>query len=387
MSRFPLRPIFGILGADMDTIEKLDLLAQDSQYDLACACATSDKDRRRRGLDGRWLYPVPTAAGGYGIMLKTLMSNVCTNDCKYCPLRGDSNVRRCSLSPDEVANAFIEQNRRRDLIGLFLSSGVSGTSDQTMERLTDAAAILRKRHQYRGFIHLKIIPGASTAAIDEALRLASAVSLNVETPGAKHFEKLSKSKDYLRDIIAPIKYISEQTARGMPRSRVRCSTQFIVGASDETDREIINYMGGIYDRLNFKRVYFSAYQADNVNLFGETETIETRHARLTREHRLYQVDFLMRRYGFASTEMEYAATGNLDLSTDPKEIWASRHPEFFPVRINTADQAALLRVPGIGPTAVERILNTRRHRRLPDLGGLHIARKLAAKAEAYLDFS
>ncbi|MCL1887453.1 MAG: radical SAM protein [Kiritimatiellaeota bacterium] len=371
----------------MDTYEKLGLLAQDSQYDLACACACSDKDRRRRGLDGRWLYPVPAASGGYGIMLKTLMSNVCANDCKYCPLRGGSDVRRCSLTPDEVATAFMDQIRRRDLIGLFLSSGVAGTSDQTMERLTAAASILRKRHQYRGFIHLKIIPGASTAAIDEALRLASAVSLNVETPGARHFEKLSKSKDYLRDIIAPIKYISEQTARGMPRSRVRCSTQFIVGASDETDREIIHYMGGIYDKLHFNRVYFSAYQSDTVNLFGETETVETRHARLTREHRLYQADFLLRRYGFASAEMEYTGAGNLDLSADPKEIWATRHPEFFPVRVHTADASALLRVPGLGPVVVERILQTRRHRRIPDLGGLRVARKLAAKAGAYLDFS
>ncbi len=373
----------------MDTFQKLDLLAQDSQYDLACACGTSDKDRRRRGLDGRWLYPVPTAQGGYGIMLKTLMSNVCTNDCRYCPLRGGSDVRRCSLSPDEVAAAFIDQTRKRDLIGLFLSSGVIGTSDQTMEKLTAAAAILRRRYHYRGYIHLKVIPGASTAAIDEALRLSSAVSLNIETPGTQHFEKLSKSKDYLRDIIAPLKYISEQTGAGMPHSRVKCTTQFIVGASDETDREIVHYMGGIYDRLRFQRVYFSAYQsgADSVNLFGESETLQTRHARLTREHRLYQVDFLLRRYGFAAAEMEYTNVGNLDLASDPKEVWAQRHPEFFPVRINTADQTALLRVPGLGPTAVGRILETRRHRRLPDLGGLRVARKLAAKAEAYLDFS
>ena len=373
----------------MDTFQKLDLLAEDSQYDMACACGTSDKDRRHRGLDGRWLYPVPIASGGHGILLKTLITNTCVNDCRYCPLRANANARRCTITPDEIASAFMDINRRRGLIGCFLSSGVSAAGDQAMERLTDAAAILRKRHNYRGYIHLKIIPGASTAAIDEALRLASSVSLNVETPGAAHFKKLSATKDYLRDIIAPIKYIAEQTARGMPRSRVTCSTQFIVGASDESDREIVQYMGGIYDRLKFKRVYFSAYQsgAGGNNLPGEPDTLETRHARLTREHRLYQVDFLMRRYGFDSAEMEYTPAGNLDLTLDPKEVWAARHPEFFPVRVNLADSAALLRVPGLGPTAVWRIMEARKSRQVRDLGGLRLARKLTAKAEAYLDFS
>ena len=372
----------------MDTYEKLDLLAGDSQYDLACACACNDKDRRHRGLDGRWLYPVPVASGGYGIMLKTLVSNACSNDCKYCPLRAGSNARRCSLTPDEIAGAFMDINRRRNLIGCFLTSGVSGTSDQTMERLTAAASILRTRHGYRGYIHLKIIPGASTAAMDEALRLATAVSLNIETPGQKHFEKLSKSKDYLRDIIAPLSYLSARTANGAPHARVKCTTQFVVGASDESDREIVRYMGGIYDRLKFQRVYFSAYQPDaGTDLFGEPDTLETRHARLTREHRLYQVDFLLRRYGFAAAEMEYAPSGNLDLSLDPKEVWAARNPGFFPVRVNTADLAALLRVPGLGPTMASRILEARKSRSLRDLGGLRMARKLAAKAEAYLDFS
>ena len=373
----------------MDVYQKLDLLAGDSQYDMACACATSDKERRHRGLDGRWLYPVPLAAGGYGILLKTLVTNACANDCRYCPLRATSNARRCSLTPDETASAFMDINRRRQLIGLFLTSGVCGTSDQAMERLTATASILRKRHNYRGYIHLKIIPGASTAAIDEALRLSTCVSLNLETPGAAHFKKLSATKDYLRDIIAPARYIAEQTSRGMPRSRVRCSTQFIVGASDESDREIVRYMGGVYNRLRFDRVYFSAYQSGvgEPNLQGGCETDETRHARLTREHRLYQVDFLMRRYGFASTEMEYGAGGNLDLSLDPKEVWAGRHPEFFPVRVNTAERDSLLRVPGLGPTAVSRILEARKSRRVRDLGGLRLARKLTAKAEAYLDFS
>lgn len=165
----------------METIEKLKLLSADSQYDLACACGSNKDDRRRRGLDGRWLYPVSLPEGGYSILIKTLLSNACANDCRYCPLRLESNVRRCTLTPEEVANLFIEYVRRGKVFGLFLSSAVIGNPDHTMERINTVARLLRGRHQYRGYIHLKIIPGASDAAIEEAISLSTAVSLNIET--------------------------------------------------------------------------------------------------------------------------------------------------------------------------------------------------------------
>ncbi|MBN2642586.1 MAG: hypothetical protein JXR78_13115, partial [Victivallales bacterium] len=158
----------------MDTVDKLNILSTDSQYDLACACGTrKGDDHRKRGEDGHWLYPVPLARGGYGIMLKTLLSNACSSDCRYCPLRSESNVRRCSLSPEETAKVFMDFLRRKKLIGLFLSSGVIGTPDITMSKLNAVAEILRKKYQYRGYIHLKIIPGASAAAIEHSLSLAS----------------------------------------------------------------------------------------------------------------------------------------------------------------------------------------------------------------------
>src|SRR4030042_4125589 len=219
----------------MDTIEKLKVLSEDSQYDLACACGTSKDDRRKRGLDGKWLYPVALPQGGYSVLLKTLLSNACANDCKYCPLRSGSNVRRCTLSPDEVARIFMEYYRRRKVFGLFLSSGVIGNPDNTMERINTVARLLRGRHEYRGYIHLKIIPGASDAAIEEAISLSTAVSLNIETPGRRHFELLSGKKDYERDIIRPIKLMGKLTAKGARFSKVKCTTQFIVGASEETD--------------------------------------------------------------------------------------------------------------------------------------------------------
>jgi len=372
----------------IDTQKKLEILSADSQYDLACACGSTDKDRRRRTLDGRWLYPVPLAAGGYGIMFKTLLSNACSNDCKYCPLRSNGNVTRCTLTPEETARAFYEHQQKQWLLGLFLSSGVLGTADHTMDRLLATASILRKKYAYRGYIHLKVIPGASEAAMAETLKLASAVSLNIEVPGRKHFEKLSATKDFDRDIVAPLKFLADQTAKGGPHSRVKCTTQFIVGASDETDREIVNYMDGIYNRLNFERVYFSAYQSGlgDRTLPGENFTLDGSD-RLLREHRLYQVDFLLRKYRFDPGEMVFDPVGNLSLEFDPKEMWARHHPEYFPVSINSADREALLRVPGLGNIWVERILQSRRQRRISRLSMLGLTGKLAAKACNYLDFS
>lgn len=374
----------------LDTIEKLNILSEDSQYDLACSCGTSQKDRRRRTLEGKWLYPVPLARGGYGIMLKTLLSNACSSDCKYCPLRHDGNTpRRCTLTPDETARAFMNHLRKQWLLGIFLSSGITGTPDRTMQLLTDTAAILRYKYRYKGYIHLKIIPGASEAAVRRALQLSTAVSLNIEAPGRQHFAKLSNYKDYNRDIIAPLKLMAAETSRGAEYSKVKCTTQFIVGASDETDREIVKYMDGIYNRLNFERVYFSAYQTGlgKPDLPGERNFTLDPGDRLTREHRLYQVDFLMRAYQFNASEMVYDDKGNLDLSRDPKEAWALSHPEFFPVRINKGDKEALLRVPGLGPVSVERILLARKNFRIRALEDVGIRGKLARKAFSYLDFS
>jgi predicted DNA-binding helix-hairpin-helix protein len=372
----------------MDTIEKLKVLSEDSQYDLACACGTRNDDRRRRGREGKWLYPVTLPQGGYSVLLKTLLSNACSNDCGYCPLRSESNVRRCTLQPEEVARVFMDYQRRMNVFGLFLSSGVINTADHTMDKINSVARLLRYKHRYRGYIHLKIIPGASDAAIEDALSLASAVSLNIETPGKKHFEVLSTKKDYDKDIVRPLKLMSRLTDRGMRFSRVKCTTQFIVGASDEKDSEIINYMEGLYNRLNFNRVYFSAYQKGlgTPDIPGEKYFLTSPDDSFMREHRLYQTDFLMRKYGFIKTEIPLDKSGNLRLDKDPKQVWADTHPEFYPVRINSADKEQLLRVPGLGPDTVSRILKRRRENRISCSGELGIKGKRLEKVKEYVVF-
>ncbi len=372
----------------MDTIEKLKILSEDSQYDLACACGTGKDDRRRRGLDGKWLYPVALPQGGYSILLKTLLSNACKNDCKYCPLRSDTDVQRCTLQPEEVANVFMEYLRRKKVFGLFLSSGVIGNPDHAMDRINAVARMLRYKHNYRGYIHLKVIPGASDVAIEDSISLASAVSLNIETPGRKRFEVLSNKKDYMNDIIRPLKLMSKLTGQGMRHSRVKCTTQFIVGASDETDSEIIQYMFNLYDRLKFQRVYFSAYQKGlgHPDIPGERQMLKSPDNIFMREHRLYQADYLIRRYGFKNEDVILDKSGNLRLDKDPKQTWADSHPEFYPVRINTSDREALLRVPGLGLDTVAKILKIRRERRIPRLEDLGIKGKRLEKIKRYVIF-
>ena len=371
----------------LDTKEKLTVLSQDSQYDLACACGVTDADRRRRSGDDKWIYPVALDDGRKTFLFKTLVSNVCVNDCKYCPLRAGRDPERCTLEPEEAVNAFLEYYRARRVQGLFLTSGVTGTPDKAMDRIVDIASILRRKG-FKGYMHLKIIPGASDAAIEEAVSLATAVSVNIETAGEDNFKKLSTSKDYVKDVLRPIKLVSQLTQTGSRCSRVKQTTQFVVGAADEADQQIVKYSWGLYKKLGLSRVYFSAYQRGlgMPDLPGEVSS-HTNAELLTREHRLYQVDWLIRKYGFSDNEIPFEQDGNLSLAADPKEIWATRHPEFFPLDINKADRYELLRVPGFGPVTVNVILNLRRKggkiRSMDTLGKLG---KRLTKAHQYVKF-
>ncbi len=370
----------------MDSQEKLKLLSDASRYDLACACGTKNQDQRVRGTDGAWLYPVSLPNGGFSVMLKTLMSNVCSNDCGYCPFRNTVDLPRCTIAPEEMASVFMDYVRQKKVFGIFLSSGVVGTADNTMELLNSTAEILRTKFSYKGYIHLKIIPGASDAAIDQALSLSNAVSINIETPGEKHFTLLSQKKNFNRDIISPMRRIAQQTARGMPFSRVRQTTQFIVGASNESDAEIVKYTAGLYERLHLNRVYFSSYQKGlgQGNLPGENRQFRHSDENFVREHRLYQVDFLFRTYGFRNEDIQFDDNGSLFYDRDPKLVWAQSHPERFPVDVNRAQKTELLRVPGIGPETARRIIKMRKEGRIRSVEALPFKGKRLALAKQYL---
>lgn len=370
----------------MDTLQKLQILSDASQYDLACSCGSNSQDRRKRGTGGAWLYPVSVPSGGNAVMLKTLMSNVCRNDCGYCPYREAADTRRCTIGPDEMAKFFLEYEKRNNLIGIFLSSGVVKSADYTMSLLNDTARILRKKYSYNGYVHLKIIPGASDAAIDDSLSLANVVSLNIETPGLNHFVKLSSSKNYIQDIINPLKRISNQTAKGAKYSHVGTTTQFIVGASDETDAEIVKYAAGLYDKLSLSRIYFSAYQRGlgDKRIPGECRSDNNQEGAFVREHRLYQVDFLLRKYSFTANDIYFDSLGGLFADRDPKLVWAQNHPEYFPLNVNRATKKQLLKVPGLGPESVRKIFELRKHGRISGTSDLPLKGKRLECAKQYV---
>jgi predicted DNA-binding helix-hairpin-helix protein len=349
----------------MDSLGKLKFLSDASRFDLSCACGADDRDHRTRGDDGAWLYPVSLPNGGRSVILKTLISNVCVNDCLYCPYRSTVDGLRITIEPEAMAQLFMDYWQQRRVFGLFLSSGVVGCPDHSMALLNDTAAILRRKFHFRGYIHLKVIPGASDAAIEETLSLASAVSINIETPGERHFCRLSQKKNFEKDIIHPLKLISSMTGKGMRYERIKTTTQFIVGASDETDREIITYTAGLYDRLRMHRVYFSAYQTRSGALPPKTSDRAMpykigKDEAFIREHRIYQADFLIRKYKFSMHDFIFDPGGFFSLDADPKQVWADHHPETFPVVINSSDKLKLLRVPGLGPVTAGRVINLRK---------------------------
>lgn len=222
----------------------------------------------------------------------------------------------------------------------------------------------------------------------DCLSLATAVSLNIETPGKKHLDVLSTKKDHEKDIMRPLRLLGSLTSKEMPFSRVKCTTQFLVGASTETDSDIVESMYTLYKRLNFKRVYFSAYQKGlgEPDIPGERFILNHPERPFLREHRLYQVDFLSRRYGFRKEEIIFDPDGNLNLDKDPKEVWADNNPGCFPVRLNTSDKETLLRVPGIGPETMQRIINFRRERKITSLEAIGLRGRRLRKIRRYIIF-
>ncbi|OHB53430.1 MAG: hypothetical protein A2Y07_00005 [Planctomycetes bacterium GWF2_50_10] len=367
------------------TLDKLKILSADAQYDLACACGSQKNEHRKRGADGRWIYPVTLANGQSGSLFRTLVSNSCVNDCKYCPLRANSNIQRCSLTPEETARAFIDFYDSRMVFGAFLTSGVTGNPDSSMARLIETADIIRRRHDFRGYMHLKVIPGASDSAIEEAVKLASALSINIEAPGRDFFSKLSEKKDFDADIIRPLKKLAALTGPGAKYEKKSLTTQFIVGPAGETDRHLIHYTEALYQRLHLHRVYFSAYQKELGDSSIEMPA-ESSGQIFTREHRLYQADYLLRKYGFSQADFIFDPNGNFSMENDPKQAWADANPGFFPLDINKASKWQLLRIPGFGPETVRRIIKYRAHDRIRAVTDIAKLNKRLYRANLYLRF-
>jgi predicted DNA-binding helix-hairpin-helix protein len=337
----------------MDIQQKLDLLGSGAQADLACGACGEGQTRVRDDI-GRWIYPAVRPDGKLIRMLKVLQTNACEKDCYYCATRRGREQPRTTFQPDELAQTFDQIHRANLAEAIFISSGVAGGSTRTMDRMLATAELLRGKYAFRGYLHLKLMPGAEPAAIERALRLADRVSVNLEAPSSEHLAKLSSTKRYAEELLAPLQIARRLMSNDPALAKKTLTTQFVVGATDESDREIAARTAQLYRDLALARVYFSAFQpVKNTPLDGRPPTP------LIREHRLYQTDFLFRRYGFTFDDLIFDARGNLPTETDPKTLWAVNHPEFFPIELNRASREELLRVPGIGPISARRIVQVR----------------------------
>lgn len=339
----------------LDLERKLDLLAESAHFDVCSPRPPGSlpETARPRAEWERWIYPAVLPGGRQVPLFKVLLSNVCENDCLYCCNRRGNDCRRSSLAPDELVRAFLALNDSNLARGLFLSSALAGSGAATMERMLAAVEALRRRHGFRGYIHLKILPGADRAMVEQALRLADRVSINLEAPSAERLARLSDDKHFPA-LEERLRWAAELRRQGSG-APAGLTTQFVVGAAGESDAELIATAGRLYREYDLARVYFSAFRP-----LPGTPLAGSPAAPAARELRLYQADFLLRHYGFTPSDFVVDGAGNLPLRVDPKLAWALAHPEVFPVDLNRADLPLLLRVPGLGPERARRILAARR---------------------------
>ncbi|MEN3950061.1 putative DNA modification/repair radical SAM protein [Iodidimonas sp. SYSU 1G8] len=364
----------------MDIRRKLAILADAAKYDASCASSGTD---RRDSRDGKGLG----STEGMGIchsyapdgrcisLLKILLTNACAFDCLYCINRSSSNVPRARFTVEEAVGLTLDFYRRNYIEGLFLSSGIIRNPDYTMEQVVRVARSLRVDHGFRGYIHLKTIPDADQALIAEAGLYADRLSINVELPTEDSLASLAPEKDSraIRRTMGNLRLRLEEARaeKHAPRfAPAGQSTQMIVGADAATDRDVLDTSANLYGAYRLKRVYYSAFSP----IPDASSALPLVAPPLVREHRLYQADWLMRFYGFDVVEIAGADDGMLPLDMDPKLAWALRHRGEFPVDVNRAPRERLLRVPGLGRKAVERIIASRRHRfiRVEDLGRLRV---------------
>lgn len=392
----------------MTTTDKIGVLADAAKYDASCSTAGSARQNTQGGIGNGAVGGICHAWSADGrcvALLKVLLSNVCSYNCAYCVNRRSNDIRRAAFEPEELVRLIMDFYRRNYIEGVFLSSGVLGCPDATMERLIWVARTLRTRERFNGYIHMKVIPGASDALVLEAARWADRVSVNIELPSAASLARVAPDKTP-QAIFGPMRTLARAsgfeplalpsgTGRALPdpralpqpagdngtttnetsvmearKSRARNpgspllpagqTTQLVVGVSPESDATILTLAENLYLAYDVRRVYYSAF----IPTGADPRLPAVGKPPLAREHRLYQADWLFRFYGFAASEILDPSRPFLDLRLDPKSDWALHNLHFFPIEITTAEYGDLLRVPGIGPKSATRILKARKNGRL-----------------------
>ena len=357
------------------TAAKLALLAESAKYDVSCISSGSSRRNTPEGIGNSLSCGIChsfTPDGRCVALLKVLMTNHCEYDCAYCVNRRTNDVPRTAFSVGELTELTLEFYRRNYIEGLFLSSGVLVSPDYTMERMVRVLRDLRERHRFNGYIHMKSIPGASRELVQAAGRYADRLSVNIEIPSDANLRYLAPEKSH-ETVYAPMRLIQQGLAENNEERRLfrhaprfvpaGQSTQLIIGASNERDRDILRLSSLLYRGPQLRRVFYSAFIP--VNGY-DARLPALRQTPLNRENRLYQADWLMRFYHFSAEEILDDTTPDLELDVDPKLSWALRHPEFFPIDPNTADFEHILRVPGIGVKSALKIVAARRFRKVTD---------------------
>ncbi len=357
----------------MNKVQKLKVLGESAKYDL-CNYVDPNLETYAAGkIPGIYNSTLPN--GCSVPLFKVLMTNKCSNDCKYCVNRSNMKCERFEYTPQELSSLFLDYYNRRYVEGLFLSSGVSGDIESSMEKEVEVARILRD-YGYDGYIHLKILPGTSYDLLKRAMSLADRVSINIESATPDGFEELTSTKNYNIDILRRMKWIKRLSKKDPSMAPSGQTTQFIVGATDESDEEILNRTKKLCDEFQIKRSYFSAF-----NPLKDTPLENHGAPHPKRTSRLYQADFLLNSYGFDFNELVFDENGNIETEIDPKYSFAINNIDIFPIEINEASYEELIRVPGIGKLSAKRIITLRkrgkRFEKLEELQGLGVAIKRA----------
>lgn len=354
-------------------INKLATLAESAKYDVSCSSSGVGRKSKVGGIgstSSSGICHTFTEDGRCVSLLKIMMTNYCMYDCAYCISRKSNDIKRASFSVKELVELTLEFYKRNYIEGLFLSSGVVKSPDHTMERMVRVIKELRTVHKYNGYIHMKSIPGASKELVTQAGLYADRLSVNIEIPTEKNLKFLAPEKDH-KSVFAPMKYIQngvleykeeKKKYKSIPKfTPAGQSTQMIIGATNETDQDILKVSSLLYMQSSMRRVYYSGFIPVNPH---DNRLPALKQAPLVRENRLYQADWLMRFYHFTADEIIDDTNPNLDLEVDPKLSWALRHPEMFPVDVNTAEYRQIVRVPGIGIKSAKLIIASRKFGKL-----------------------
>ena len=353
----------------MDSIDRLRLLTAQMHLEPAEDAQCPELSPRKR--DSVFVSPAVLPNGKRISLLKTQLTSVCERNCFYCPFRAGRDFRRATFSPDEFGQTFMALHKARVAEGIFLSSGLINGGVNTQDKLIDTAEILRNKLGYKGYLHLKIMPGAERGQVERAMQLADRISINLEAPNSQRLQHLAPLKQFAEELLQPLRWVEEIRKTqpgylGWNHHWPSSVTQFVVGAVGDTDLELLSTTQFLYRQYRLKRAYYSAFHP-----IEDTPLENLPATSPIREARLYEASFLIRDYGFDLEELPFDQGGNLPLNTDPKLAWAQDNLRAHPIEVNRADRHELLRIPGIGPKSANAILAARRQNRLHDIEALH----------------